>query len=323
MKKTLLTLVVLTVAILLVLAAQKSVQIPLVGQKPAIIAVIDTGITPEAALTTLKDRLTERPYRNFFDDNENIDDENGHGTRVARTILQSADHSARILPIKIARNRAGVRPADLAKALRHAASSGASIINFSFGLSEGSDELQAAVSELQSNGIVLVTAAGSGLINPFKPVSIDKIYPQAYGQSLVVGWALRSASATGGASPNPQADDPTQNFGKQLSILLLPPWPQNGGSFLPPRAPGEPEERASGSSFAAAWMSGYLSGKGRPALLQSKSGAAIDYEKLRDRIISTLRQRGAAITERKHPELGHSIFTIDGKALMIQTSPQD
>lgn len=193
------------------------------------VAVLDTGV--DTRIEAISSRLAAKPGRNFFDDNDDITDSSGHGTKVALAVLQGCGASdCRILPLKMSKSGAGVTPQDLAKAIRFALEAGARVVNISFGLTAGSPELEAALAEAIVRKAVVVTAAGNGVSNPYRPEPLSKVYPQSYPEVVVVG-----------ASESLENPDPRMNFGEALDLVVL----------------GKPEE-GHGSSFAAAQVSGHV-----------------------------------------------------------------
>jgi hypothetical protein len=188
-------------AVLLLVAIGAAVF--LLSRKPAapvVIAVIDTG-------ANVNDPSKLLQGWNFFDNNANISDQDGHGTRVTAIISKECP-ACKILPLKIAKHGAGVRAKELTAAFRYAIDHDARIINMSFGITEDSPDLRSAVSEAAEHGIVVITAAGIGISNPFRPTELSKVYPQAYPEALVIGIAE-------GSQP-----DPAQNFGNELDLSV-------------------------------------------------------------------------------------------------------
>lgn len=187
------------------------------------IAIIDSGLAPEIP------RL-DRPGWNFFEDIPETPDEINHGTELAREILK-VNPQAKFLALKITRKGDGITPTLLAKAIRYAIDKKVEFINLSFGFSKGSEELKSAIALAAKNGIIMVSAAGTGLDNPYEPVDVARIYPQSYKEVFVVG---KSDSCE---SP---AED--SNFGAKIDFVI---------------PAGETQKR--GSSYTAARALGLLS----------------------------------------------------------------
>lgn len=189
----------------------------------SVIAVIDSGL--DASLPKAPDSGW-----NFFDATPDTLDEINHGSAIAKEIM-AVNPAAKFLPVKITRKGDGITPEILAKAIRFSVEKKAKFINLSFALSKGSPELKAAVDEAIKNNVIIVTAAGIGLENPYEPVDVAKIFPQAYAGVFVVGKAVSCSEAS--------ADS---NFGKKIDFVI----PE-----------GETQKR--GSSYTAARALGLLS----------------------------------------------------------------
>ncbi len=196
---------------------------------PVVVAVLDTGV--DTRIPALSSRLASKPGYNFFDANDDVSDSDGHGTKVALLVTQFCGNSGcRILPVKMTKTGAGLTPKDLAAGIRFAVANGARIINISSGMTKGSAELEAAVAEASSRGVVVITAAGTGISNPFRSDELSKVYPQSYPEVIVVG-----------AQSSLEQFDPIMNFGEALDLVVV----------------GQPTD-ASGSSYAAAAVSGVV-----------------------------------------------------------------
>ena len=104
-------------------------------------------------------------------------------------------------------------------------------------MNQGSVELEKAVAEPHAKGILLIVAAGEGIPNPFRPVQLETIFPQAYENLIVVGSidSLKNAN-------------PLLNYGYLLDL-----------SVLQSRKTKIPDSFHFGSSFAAAEIISYVS----------------------------------------------------------------
>lgn len=178
------------------------------GSDTLVIALSDTGVAYNH--TDLKENMWSNPGEtpsdnkdnegngfiddergwNFYDNNNRPYDDVGHGTFVAGIIGARGNNDAgvtgvcwrcRILPVKTLGYSGGVH-SDIAKGYQYARKMGAKIINASHGGSERSDVIEAAISELQSAGILLVTAAGND------GVDTDQYphYPSSYANPNVI-----------------------------------------------------------------------------------------------------------------------------------------
>jgi len=218
-------------------------------ESQVIVAIIDTGIDlndhelVDKILTNSGDSIEDGIDSdqniyiddqfgwNFWDSNADIDDLDGHGTNLARTIM-NIDSRVRIIPIKISDHGKGIRASDLIKSLQYAVSRGAKIINVSFGITEASHELDAVIEELRAKNIFLVVSAGVGVPNPNRPVLLSNLTPQKYSYPFVVAEAEVDKDVIVSNS----------NYGTQIDLAIR--WKDS--------------KINRGSSFAAAIFSGLL-----------------------------------------------------------------
>lgn len=159
-----------------------------------IVAVLDTGATyshPDLAghyLSGLNAIDTTRPPLDLPDGVTNA--ATGHGTMIAGIIARLAP-DARILPVKVL-NADGIGTGiDVARAIHFAVTSGAKVINMSFGSHVHSRILDSAIAEAKSADVVMVASAGND--GAFWPQ-----YPAAYGTDVI---AVGSVEADNTLSP--------------------------------------------------------------------------------------------------------------------------
>jgi len=173
-------------------------------------------------------------------ENNNVTDDNGHGTHVAGIAAAESNNGigiaglsweARIMPVKVLDEYAEGWYADIIAGILYAADNGADIINMSLGGEDDSQAFRDAVTYAHDRGAVLVAAAGNdgGAV----------LYPAAYGEVLAVG----------AVDQNDRRAD-FSNHGPELDVVapgvdVLSTWPWRGGYF-----------RSSGTSMAAAHVSG-------------------------------------------------------------------
>lgn len=158
-----------------------------------IVAVIDTGISnshPE-----LKNNLLTG--YNFYSDNNNSDDDNGHGTHVAGIIGARGDNGygvagavwdIKLLPVKVLGGSGFGRISVIVEGIRYAAGltqnpenpNPADVINLSLGTSSYSQELEAAVLAAVNEGVVVVASAGNYFDSSL-------LYPARFPESIAVG----------------------------------------------------------------------------------------------------------------------------------------
>jgi len=131
----------------------------------AIVAVIDTGVSPVPDLASTK----LLPGVSTVPGEPSAEDVNGHGTHVAGTIAQSTDNgvgvvgvapAATVLPVKALSAQGGGRSEWIATAIDEAVDQGAHIINMSLG-GGYSGVIANAVAKAQSAGVLVVAAAGN------------------------------------------------------------------------------------------------------------------------------------------------------------------
>lgn len=130
------------------------------------VAVIDTGVSqvPDLRQTAFV------PGYDFVNDQQNANDDNGHGTHVAGTIAQSTNnrygvtgiaYEAKIMPLKVLSAAGFGTVADIAEAVRFAADHGADVINMSLGGGGASKLFQEAIDYAHGKGVVVIAAAGN------------------------------------------------------------------------------------------------------------------------------------------------------------------
>lgn len=255
------------------------------SSEPVVVAVIDTGLdyTHE---DFAGDRLWRNPqeerngrdddgngYRDdligwdFVDGDNNPWDDSGHGTHLAGIIgactdnalgIAGVDPGARIMPLKVANFTGQAKSSAVAAAIHYAVDHGARVINLSLGGELVTDLERDAARRAADEGVLIVVAAGN------KGLDTARFgYPSLPGVLVV------------GASAPQDVRAGFSNFGTHLDVLApgvdilslrardtdfialsSPPDYPPGGAFV-----GEDHRyyRASGSSFAAALVSGMAS----------------------------------------------------------------
>jgi thermitase len=131
-----------------------------------IIAILDTGVDgthPDLTVQMV-------PGWNFYDNNSNTSDVNGHGTAVAGaaaavsnngTGVASVAGGARIMPVRIADPNAYAYWSTVAQGITWAADHGARVANLSYVGASASSTIISAAQYLRSKGGVLLVAAGN------------------------------------------------------------------------------------------------------------------------------------------------------------------
>jgi hypothetical protein len=132
------------------------------------IAILDSGVLP-----THPD-LVQVPGWNFFDNNANTADANGHGTAVAGAAAAMANNgagvagvagAARIMPLRVSDAAGYAYYSTIASAVTFAADNGARVANASFSGVYASASVQSAANYLKSKGGLLVVSAGNSGAN--------------------------------------------------------------------------------------------------------------------------------------------------------------
>jgi thermitase len=154
------------------------------GLEDVEIAIVDTGVDldhPE-----LRNRLV-KGY-NVLDENDEPEDDNGHGTHVAGIIASETNNREgvagmtwynRIMPVKAMGAKGYGTTFDIAKGIVWAVDHGADVINLSLGNYQPSRVLEEAIQYAYSRNVVMVSAAGNDGSN-------QPTYPSAYPEVLSV-----------------------------------------------------------------------------------------------------------------------------------------
>lgn len=131
-----------------------------------VVAIADTGVDPSHP--DLKDRLVAG--YNFYDNNTDSRDVQGHGTNVAGTTAATMNNgigvasvagNAMIMPLRIASPTGSSYMSTVARAITYAADNGARIINVSFSGLPGSASVVEAAKYMKSKGGVVVVSGGN------------------------------------------------------------------------------------------------------------------------------------------------------------------
>ncbi len=151
------------------------------GQSNVLIAVLDSGIT--VAHPDLAGRIV--PGFNFVSGTDDTDDDLGHGTAVAGTVVAAGNNSlgvagvafgCSILPVKVVNGSGFAWYSAIADGIHYAVDHGARVINISIAGDSPSITLQEAVDYAWSNNVVLVAAAGNnGTSVPQYPAACDHV----------------------------------------------------------------------------------------------------------------------------------------------------
>ncbi|MEM3041571.1 MAG: S8 family peptidase, partial [Nitrososphaerota archaeon] len=160
------------------------------GTRSVMVAVVDTGV--------FRDHVDLKSCyiaggRDWVNNDDEPDDDHGHGTAVAGVIAAETNNAygvAGLAQVSILAEKALDRTgagtwANVAKAIVHAADTGAHIISMSFGGYTSSATLESAVKYTYDKGCLLVAAAGNGNTDrPFYPAALPNVLAVAstYGE---------------------------------------------------------------------------------------------------------------------------------------------
>lgn len=158
------------------------------------VAVLDTGVDthhPDLA-GNIKLELCVSKVTHFRSDMKSCEDNNGHGTHVAGTVLANGGADglgiygvapeASLVAVKVCDKRGRCYGDDIAAGIYYAADNGVDIISMSFGGDSPDSQVLAAIDYAVDQGILPIAAAGND--GP-KDGSID--YPAAYVKVIAVG----------------------------------------------------------------------------------------------------------------------------------------
>ncbi|WP_249222810.1 S8 family serine peptidase [Noviherbaspirillum sp. L7-7A] len=131
-----------------------------------IIAILDSGV--DGTHPDLAPQMV--PGYNFYDNNTNTSDVNGHGTAVAGVAAAATNNAlgvagvagqAKIMPVRIADANAYAYYSTIAKGVTYAADNGARVVNCSYGGVAGSSTIQSAAQYLKNKGGLMFVSAGN------------------------------------------------------------------------------------------------------------------------------------------------------------------
>jgi hypothetical protein len=182
------------------------------GDKKTLVAVLDTGLNfshddMQDLLWVNKDEIAGNEkdddgngyiddYNgyNFVKGDDNISDDNDHGTAVSSIIAANTDNKigiagvswkATIMPVKVASASGSASLFDIAQGIYYAVDNGAKVINMSLGSMLNKDYVEEAVQYASDRGVLMVAAAGNA--NSFSPAVLKLYYPANYDEVMAVG----------------------------------------------------------------------------------------------------------------------------------------
>jgi len=155
------------------------------GISSTTIAILDTGVDLDHEDLDAK---IVSGY-DFVNDNNDPDDDHGHGTCCAGIAaaetnnsqgVAGVDWNCKIMPVKVANWQGSVTYANAADGIEYAADHGADVLSNSYGFTNHNQDLQDAVEYARENGCVIVASSGNDDINALK-------YPARYPEVIAVG----------------------------------------------------------------------------------------------------------------------------------------
>ncbi|OPX86176.1 MAG: Thermophilic serine proteinase precursor [Pelotomaculum sp. PtaB.Bin104] len=238
-------------------------------QKPAIVAVIDTGI--DTSHEDLVNRIAPNGY-NFIVDNNDVYDINGHGTMVSGTIGAQTNNNKgmagvtgniniKILPLQAGDFDGNMYLADQIKAIDYAVQQGVDVINISYGGTTSSPIERQSIQNAIDNGIIVVASAGNSGSSAYE-------YPASYDNVLSIG----SISEDGSVSDFSQHNDKIDFVAPGNNIYTT-----NSGNIY---------ESVDGTSFSAPIVAGVI------ALMKAINPALTPAE-INDALIGTAIDKGS------------------------------
>ncbi|OEF96814.1 S8 family peptidase [Desulfuribacillus alkaliarsenatis] len=180
------------------------------------IAIIDTGISWNH--TALSD-IDAIYWRNVISNNNNVQDNHGHGTQIAGLLASSGRSgaprgllpNAKYIILKGLNDRGETEDFVLAQSIRTAVDYGARVIVLSLGISVHSNVLKEAVDYAYQNNVLIIAAAGNYTKQPQYPAA----YPTVLSVGSVDSRGIRSAFSPTGYELDVLAQ------GEQVTVLQL------------------------------------------------------------------------------------------------------
>jgi subtilisin family serine protease len=217
-----------------------------IGSSGTIIAIIDTGIAQ--AHEDLKNKIM--PGYDFVNDDDDPQDDNGHGTFVASIAAAETDNgigiagvawNAMLLPVKVLDSQGKGNYLTIAAGIKYAADNGAKVLNLSLGGNNDSFILKDACQYAYDKGCSLVAASGD---NGSEAVQ----FPAAYDLLCTAVAACDANDILALFS----------NRGPQIDVAAPGVWVY--GAYYDPARPTELRfyDWANGTSLAAAHVSGAM-----------------------------------------------------------------
>lgn len=144
------------------------------------VAVLDSGV--DLQHPDLAGQLLPALGWDFYNDDNNPDDDNSHGTHVAGVIAARTNnavgvagiaYAAKIIPVKVCGAGGGCPTYEIAAGIVHAVDKGARVINLSLGGSQPSTTVKGAVDYALARNVIVVASAGNSGTTQYR-------YPASY-----------------------------------------------------------------------------------------------------------------------------------------------
>ena len=156
-----------------------------------IVAVVDSGVNynHEDLAANMWDGTPTYPKHgyNFYDNNDDPMDLNGHGTHVASTIGAVGNNNlgsvgvcwnTKIMALRVSDAAGSIATADIVSAVNFAVTNGAKVINMSLSGGNFDNAFDSALNNARNSGVVAVVAAGNDGVN--NDNGTDPVYPCNY-----------------------------------------------------------------------------------------------------------------------------------------------
>ena len=276
------------------------------GAGSVVIAVVDTGVDLTHPDLSCPGKLLAG--WNFIGDNNNPDDDNGHGTHVAGIAAACSNNGrgvtgvawgARLLPVKVLASDGYGSYATVAAGITYAVDRGANIVNLSLGGHDDSITLADAVRYANDRNRLVVAASGN--------TNGAVLYPAAYPEALAVA-----------ATDNLDERYWNSNFGPELDLSapgvdVYSTYPWNVDNSSHPWCYGHAYCLLTGTSMATPHVSGLA------ALLWS-SDRDLTNDRIRDAIQATADDLG---TPGRDDYFGHGRINAARalESISLRTSP--
>ncbi|MDY6835241.1 MAG: S8 family serine peptidase [Chloroflexota bacterium] len=236
------------------------------GDNDILIAIVDTGVDSQHEDI---ENYIDIGY-DFVNDDDDPQDDHGHGTHCAGIAAASMDNGkgiaglaqVRVMAEKVLSRTGSGATSAVAAGIVHAVDSGADIISMSLGGTFGSQTLQNACDYAWNEGTLVVAAAGNDGRN-------IKIYPGSYDSVVRVGSIGQSETRSG-----------FSNWGNDMELMAP-------GELILSTIPGNRYNSWSGTSMATPHVAGV-------AALVWSHNSSLTNQQLRDRLNNNATDLGAA-----------------------------